>query len=353
MTAEYRKSNALITNENVSKEARHFILNSLNDCQIVRIATGYIGLGAFKETLEPFKKILNGGGQVTLIFGLGYWEGISPALESLLREFNSQAKKFNEESGVFFCQKQRFHGKFYIFENDEERWASIGSSNFSDSGFGSWLESNIKINALAEVKLLNDYFYRLKKNNAKSIDLLSFPSRKKELNKKLQKRNIGIQKNITSLPVAFKLRIKTKQRSHVNLFAGAGRKNSSGIYILRPWYEVEIGISKQEMKELIGIVPPNRAPFIINLVDDQGDVMTALFKRKTADSSSKNTLQDGSDFMTKNRKDLGRFIKDRLLDAGLIKYGELITEDTLDSYGNCWLKFRVIPGRKGYFHISF
>ena len=321
MPSDYRKSNTLITNESEFLQARHFVLSSLKDCKIVKIASGYVGLGAFQEALEPFKKILESGGQVTLIFGLGYWEGISPALEKLLREFHNVAIGLNEKSGVFFCQKQRFHGKFYIFENDEAHWASVGSSNFSDTGFGNWLESNKKTSSPSEIQLLNEYFTRLKKLNAKPINLLKFPSRKKELKKKVSKKNIGIPQNIKSLPIAFKLKIKPQPRSHINLFAGVGRKNSKGIYILRPWYE--------------------------------GDVMPALFKRKTASSTSSNTLRDGSDFMTKNRIELGRFIKDKLLDTGLLKYGELITADTLDTHGNDWLEFRAIPGKKNYYHITF
>ena len=107
------------------------------------------------------------------------------------------------------------------------------------------------------------------------------------------------------------------------------------------------------MANLKGIVPEIKQPFILDLVDDQGNVMPAVFKRKTASSSSKNTLLDGADFMSRNRHELGRFIKDKLLDAGVLKYGELITEDTLDTYGANYLEFRAIPGRKNYYHISF
>lgn len=354
MLASYRLSNSLITNESKSLEARHFVLSSLKDCKVVKIASGYIGLGAFQEALEPFKKILESGGQVTLIFGLGYWEGISPTLEKLLRDFHDLAIKLNAKSGVFFCQKQRFHGKFYIFENDEDRWASVGSSNFSPTGFGNWLESNSKIDDVNSIKLLDDYFVRLKKLNAKPINILTFPSRKKELKKKVTKRNIGLPKNIKSAPIAFKLKIKPQPKSHINLFAGVGRLNKKkGIYILRSWYEVEIGVAKKEMGALTGIVPASKGPFTVNLVDEYGDVMPALFKRKTPKSTSSNTLLDGSDFMTKNRIELGRFIKDKLLDAGLLKYGELITQDTLDTYGNDWLEFRPIPREKGYYLITF
>ena len=349
----YRTNDHLITNESEIFEARHFVLNSLKDCKTVKIASGYVGLGAFQEALEPFKKVLKDGGQVTLVFGLGYWEGISPALEKLLREFHDLALTYKNDSGVFFCQKDRYHGKFYIFETDTDRWASVGSSNFSDTGFGNWLESNIKVNSDHEVTLLSEYFLRLKKNNAKSIDQLTFPSRRKELKKKSVKQNIALPPGFDSLPITFKLKIKPQPKSHMNLFAGSGRKNTKGIYILRPWYEVEIGVTKSEMQGLAGIVPAQKDPFTINTVDSSGNVMPAKFKRKSESADSKNTLLDGSDFMSQNRIELGRFIKDKLIDAGLLRYGELITEDTLDMYGNDSLEFRAIPGRKNYYYLSF
>jgi hypothetical protein len=97
------------------------------------------------------------------------------------------------------------------------------------------------------------------------------------------------------------------------------------------------------MATLTSFVPATKRPFIIKLVDDQGDVMPALFKRKIANSTSSNTLLDGSDFMTKHRTELGRFIKDKLVNTGVLKYGELISADTLDTHGNDWLEFRAIP----------
>jgi len=343
----------LITNEDPLTEARHFVLSSLKACQIVKIASGYAGLGALKEALGPLTSIIENGGQVTLIFGLCYWEGITPSLEALLRDFHKIANAKNKKSGVFFCQKDRFHGKFYIFENGERKWASIGSSNFSDSGFGGWLESNTKLTLSAQIKPLEEYFSRLMRLNAKPINLLTFPSRKKELNKKRAlKSKTPLPKNILQQPIAFKLEVKPQPKSHVNLFAGSGRL-TKGIYIKRGWYEIELGVQKTDMQKLKLFVRPTKTPFKLNLVDGDANVIPALFKRKTEKANSARTVLDGSDFMSIPRFELGKFIKSKLIDAGVIKYGELITEDTLDAYGNKWLEFRALPNRKGYYYISF
>jgi hypothetical protein len=102
----------------------------------------------------------------------------------------------------------------------------------------------------------------------------------------------------------------------------------------------------------------------VKLVDEFGNIFNANFKRKTTDKNDSRTMHNiGADFMTgkgekgdrgKNgRKQLGFFIKDRLIDAGLLRYGEVITEDILDMYGNHFLEFRQVPEKKDYFYITF
>jgi hypothetical protein len=58
MASDYKNNDTLITNESELLQARHFVLSSLNDCKVVKIASGYVGLGAFHEALNPLKKFL-------------------------------------------------------------------------------------------------------------------------------------------------------------------------------------------------------------------------------------------------------------------------------------------------------
>jgi hypothetical protein len=353
-----------ITNEE-NNSFETFVLESIEKSHTVKIASGYIGIKAFEKTDFHFKKIIENGGNVVLIFGLGLWEGISPKLEIKLREFDSFASSKRPGSGVFFCQKDKYHGKIYLFENASCKWASIGSSNFSPSGFGGYQEANVEILDNIGFNKLDDYFNRLLKNNAKSIAVLEFPSKEKELLAKEVYEKIEIQPNLRDVPVDFKLKIKPLPKSHVNLFAGSGRLNrTTGIYLKRPWYEVELGIDIDEVVKLRPYLPNQKEKYKVKLVDDLGNVLNANFKRKTGEKKSEKTLHEtGLDFMTgsgnegdgsKNgRIQLGMFIKDKLIDAGLLRYGELITEDTLDMYGNHFIDFRKIPGLKDYFYITF
>jgi HKD family nuclease len=355
-----------ITNEENTDNFEHFLLNSLKKSTSIRIASGYIGIDVFKKTESLLKNIVDNGGTVTLIFGLGRWEGISPNLEPMLRSFHDYIHGIDSKSGVYFCQKDKYHGKIYLFNNSSEKWLTVGSSNFSPTGFGDYHEANLKITNDSIFLEFEEYFNRLLLDNAKPINLLKFPSRKADLTKKEKYKIVRVPDDFRKLPIEFKLQIKITPAAHVNLFAGSGRfVKKSGLYTRRGWYEVEIGITVEEVKtNLINILPNTLGPYYITLIDEYGNMMSANFKRKNTDREDKRTMHElGADFMTgkgdsdKNmkhgRKQLGFYIKDKLIESGLLRYGEVITEDILDMYGNHYLEFRKVPEKEDNFYITF
>ena len=125
------------------------------------------------------------------------------------------------------------------------------------------------------------------------------------------------------------------------------------------------GITIDEVRNnLLHILPNQKEPYKVKLVDEYGNILNANFKRKTGGSDATETLHEtGIDFMTGSGDDndggrngriqLGIFIKNKLIDAGLIRYGEIITEDILDIYGNHYLEFREFPGKKDHLFITF
>ena len=354
-----------ITNEN-NTNFEKFLIESIKKSKRIWIASGYVGIDGFKKIEPLLKNVVESGGEVILIFGLGSWQGISSKLELILREFHKYISQINPTSGVFFCQKDRYHGKIYLFQSTSNKWVTVGSSNLSPSGFGGWHEANVEIQDRNTYAKFEEYFNRLLKNNAKPIAILKFPSKDKEQLLKEAYEQISIPPDLRSLPLDFKLEIKTLPLSHVNLFAGSGRGNKkTGIYKKRPWYEVELGIGVEEVKSnLTPFLPKQKEQYKLKLVDDDGNVLNANFKRKTGGKKSEKTLHEiGLDFMTgtgekndrgkKGRIQLGIFIKDKLIDAGLLRYGELITQDILDMYGNHFLEFRKLPDKKDYYYITF
>ena len=52
--------------------------------------------------------------------------------------------------------------------------------------------------------------------------------------------------------------------------------------------------------------------------------------------------------MSVPREALGKFVKDKLIQAGVLEFGELITEETLLDYGNDKLSFKKLDGQRLY-----
>ena len=83
--------------------------------------------------------------------------------------------------------------------------------------------------------------------------------------------------------------------------------------------------------ELLAFLPDQTAPWEFTLVTENRRAYSANFKRKTSGSNDQRSLRDvGLDFMTSSREDLGRILKGHLEDLGLLRYGELVTEEVLE-----------------------
>ena len=107
---------------------------------------------------------------------------------------------------------------------------------------------------------------------------------------------------------------------------------------------MEITIPKDFVKKpLINFLPNQNDPARFDVFTDNNLYFEAVFKNKS------NTLHTpGIDFMSSPREALGKFIKDKLIAAGIIKYGDFITDDDLFEYGNNKLKFKKLDGKRLY-----
>ena len=138
------------------------------------------------------------------------------------------------------------------------------------------------------------------------------------------------------------------------MFAGSGRRKS-GIFKLRSWYEVEIGVTKQTRDaRLDAILPAQLTPFRIQIVEDNGKTYEGLFKRKTSKKNERKTLRETSvDFMSAERQLFGNYIKNKLVSIGLMRYGDLLTEDVLSQYGTDKVVFRRLPSGVNDYLVTF
>ena len=355
----------LITNE------RHLIFSQelsslLDDAVSVRIATGYIGLEAFAAIEPQLRSIVENGGNVSITIGLGLFEGLSSKMDAALRSFDSFCRGFGEDSGIKACAYQRFHGKLYLVEKSNgESFASIGSSNLSTTGFGGWLEGNLVTTDPDHIAQIDGYLDRLHSDNAIEIIAVEFPIKGKKHGKTADRRRklaelpsfAGELPDTSTVPPEFSIRLNVTKASNLNLFMSKGRKTRRthpddiylppsqqrkiDVYIPRPWYEVEVTVRRGDMSsDLLHSLPNQTEPWNFQIVIEDGSVFDANFKRKTSDASDQRTLRDLSvDFMTSPREGLGRIVKGHLESLGLLKFGEVITEEILDEASLQELRF--------------
>lgn len=344
----------------------------------VRIATGYIGLSAFAEIKPKLESIVESGGTVSIIVGLGFFEGLTAKMDNALRDFDSFCRKSGGKSGVMACASKRFHGKLYVVKkNNGQSLAAIGSSNFSRTGFGGWLEGNLVTSDPQHVEQINGYLDRLDDNNALDIIRLEFPIKDKKTDTKKNKKPKvtftqyrGELPDISKLKPSFSIPIRVTKASNLNLFLSKGRKETKKthpddvnlpkskqrkitVFALRPWYESEMTVGKSDKTpELQAFLPDQLDPWAFSIVTQDGRLCEANFNRKSSDRGDTRGLKElGVDFMTNPRDGLGRIVKGYLESLGLITYGDAVTQDMLDEADVSHLEFYEIE--KDVFLINF
>lgn len=370
----------LLTNYKGYKHESFFehFRESVKKAKTVRIATGYVGKEVFIAQTPLLYEVVKNGGVVQIIFGIAFWEGLkSNELEVKMREFHEEINVINNDSGIYIVHTKKFHGKFYFYEyqGHKKNIATIGSSNFSNTGFGDWNETNIVINNPEQLEELDEFFYRLKNYDTLPITQVPYFGRNKiEEDTKKRKYESSIQlfkwpapkakslEEAKKLNVSFYIPIRTGsklEKSSFNLFNGKGRLSKDKKSCKpRSWYEVENTVRRYDVcrKEINQYLPDQTAPYRFKVVTEEDSVFNVCFKRK---STRKNDLRSlefcGLDFRSTPSEALGYFVKDKLVKAKALKEGELITEETLIKYGNDRIIFKYLGSRdsEDYFFISF
>ena len=93
-------------------------------------------------------------------------------------------------------------------------------------------------------------------------------------------------------------------------------------------------------------------PVEFNTHTDDGMYFSCNFNRKSANAKDTRPLHEiGGDFQSTPREALGMYIKDKLIDAGALSYGEQITDDTFAYYGKSHIDVRMINSTT--LHLTF
>lgn len=215
------------------------------------MATGYVSNDAIKELhkiIEHHSKLK----KLDLLVGMHYLEGFTrPQYDSLceLNQFLQEEKR----GSVFISPFVKFHGKMYSFRSGKQIDGLIGSANltcFWDSTERTY-ETMLHLSGSSALSLQTDIQSTINKLG-KSISEVETPNKFKEHNSHLEN-CLGVSR-VNASDVAklflqtsiykFHIQAKTEKSSNLNVFFGKGREDKRGFIKPRPWYEVELIISK-------------------------------------------------------------------------------------------------------------
>lgn len=309
------------------------------------IAVGYISEAALDYLSGQIQN--RGAPNCNLIIGMHYFEHFTYSQFAAAKEMEGFLRA-NQLGTVKLVTSFPFHGKLYSFElEDGSSKTIVGSSNLTNIVPIKPLrqyELDILINDEQTNKQLSDFIGRLDRVSLELSDenlvidsfkvtndiLTGLPGvtlLESTLDLNLFKQKLDVERTI-KLPIT---PYEKAQKSNVNAYFGKGRENRrTGIIRQRPWYEVELivpkAITDKSWYPKAGY--PNTES-VITVITDDG----YKFQCKISGTNSKNFRS------VRDLRVLGKWIKGRLENSGVLKVGEAVTNDVLTRYGRNNIEF--------------
>ena len=301
------------------------------------IAVGYVSA----ESLAQLKRAveLYDVRKMNLTIGMHYIEKFT----------QHEYLKSNKLGAVKVVLTFKYHGKMYLYKNSgTPTSAIIGSNNLSgiiDSKRRVY-ENSVLTNEKAMLDSIDSFINSLYKKAAKDIDEVEIKDFKRG-NKLLDDLEGVSSINDTDISSAKTYRTSTSfdipitpfeiaPKSNINTCYGKGRTNKrTGITIPRPWYEAEL------------IVPKT-------IYSNPNYPKGSSFAVITDDGYSFNCMAQGSAGAEKNFRSendleiLGKWIKGKLVNAGVLNIGEPVTKKVLDDYGRNYMTLKKLKNGKWF-----
>ena len=193
-------------------------------------------------------------------------------------------------------------------------------------------ESSVLLRDAASAKQMNDFISRLMQTSTRNIaelEIDTFNDENALLDGHEFVEKVSPQKLAAAMlaktDVAFEIPIKPYEvspQSNLNVFFGKGRESKNGLVKPRHWYEVELIVPKSVTSQ--PRYPQSQTDnAVFTVITDDG----WSFKCKVSGDYSKNFRSEG------DLKILGKWLKGRLENAGVLTVGTPVTADTLNRYG--------------------
>lgn len=297
------------------------------------IAVGYVSSDALIE-LQKTIELNSNIRTLNLIVGMHYFDRFTKLQYDAAMHLNDFLTS-NKLGGVRLVHAFRYHGKLYSYSNDAGPFAGIiGSNNLSsivDGGVRVY-ESSVLLRDAASAKQMNDFIARLMQTSTKNIaelEIDTFNDENALLDGHEFVEKVSPQKLAAAMlaktDVAFEIPIKPYEvspQSNLNVFFGKGRESKNGLVKPRHWYEVELIVPKSVTSQP-GYPQSQTDNAVFTVITDDG----WSFKCKVSGDYSKNLRSEG------DLKILGKWLKGRLENAGVLTVGTPVTADTLNRYG--------------------
>lgn len=297
------------------------------------IAVGYISSDAVIE----LKKIAEMNEQIrtlNLIIGMHYFDLFTKVQYHAVRELNGYLKK-QHRGEVRLVKAFRYHGKLYSYSNSRGPFAAvIGSNNLSSitrSGSAVY-ENALLIEEIPAVKEISLFIGDLSRKAAQNIDDFEIQDFNEEnlVLKGIEGVQLVGKIEADSIKkrccgVSFEIPLKPYEeapKSNLNAFFGKGRESKNGLVRPRPWYEAELIVPKKVTSQA-GYPQAGTESGAFTVITDDG----WQFDCQVSGDFSKN-FRSKDDLAI-----LGKWIKGRLENEGVLETGDPVTEKTLQKYG--------------------
>ena len=298
----------------------------------IDIAVGYIS----SDSLAELQKLaeFNTDRRINLTIGMHYYDLFTKVEYNAAKELNSYLRE-KERGEVRLVTPFRYHGKLYLYSNNNSPFAGIiGSNNLSSITEGGTrvYEAGVLLDDKASVANMHDFINMLVSRATDNIEDLTFdkfnegrsPLEDQEHVKKAKPEEV-IECAAARTSVSFEIPLKPYEvspKSNMNVFFGKGREGKNGLVKPRHWYEIEVIVPK-DITSQPGYPDYKENAGAFNVITDDG----WKFKCYVGGDYKKNFRSED------DLKILGRWIKGRLEMEGVLQVGNPVTANTFRKYG--------------------
>jgi len=299
----------------------------------VDISVGYVTADSLTELKGMVEH--NDIHRLNLTIGMHYFEKFTALEYNAALDLNAFLLD-NHIGQVNLVTTFMYHGKIYSFvdPNGVAQSGIIGSNNLSSiiEGGRRTYEASILLSQQPVAQQINEFITDLTVRSSdiiSNIDIHEFKNANPLLEnhehvRKVSEPDVEAYKTRFTT-TSFEIPLKGAEiapKSNLNVFFGEGRRAPNRITMPRHWYEVEL-IVPSEIATLPNY-PKSRTPeAVFEVITDDG----WEFSCKVSGANNKNFRSEN------DLKILGKWIKGRLENAGVLRVGEYVTQEKLEQYG--------------------